>query len=104
MSKLSRPLRSRVPLVITLAVPLLGGCRPKKPPEAKSPPAPAVIKYDQELPPGEKALRKVPRERRPDERYKKFRDMGRPGREFVEAVEAAPLRAPTKRARSGDAT
>jgi len=50
------------------------------------------------------ALRKVPRERLPDERYKKFRDMGRPGREFVEAVEAAPLRAPTKRARGGEAT
>ena len=48
-------------------------------------------------------LGKIPRERLVEERYKKFRGMGRPGREFVEAVEAAPLRAPAKRAR-GEAT
>jgi acetyl-CoA carboxylase carboxyl transferase subunit alpha len=32
-------------------------------------------------------LSKIPREKLPQERYKKFRDMGRAGREFVEAVD-----------------
>jgi acetyl-CoA carboxylase carboxyl transferase subunit alpha len=31
-------------------------------------------------------LRKVPVAKLPDQRYRKFRDMGRPGREFVEAT------------------
>jgi acetyl-CoA carboxylase carboxyl transferase subunit alpha len=46
-------------------------------------------------------LRKVPRGKLPEQRYKKFRDMGRAGREFVEAVDVAQPAAP-KRARAGE--
>jgi membrane-bound lytic murein transglycosylase A len=63
----SRARRPGAPLVAVTVVVLLAGCRPKKPPELKARPAPAApIKYDQELPPGEKALRKIPPERYPD--------------------------------------
>ena len=48
-------------------------------------------------------LSKIPREKLPQERYKKFRDMGRAGREFLEVAEAGPERGAAKRARSGDA-
>jgi acetyl-CoA carboxylase carboxyl transferase subunit alpha len=47
-------------------------------------------------------LRKVPRGKLPEQRYKKFRDMGRAGREFVEAVEVAGQPAAPKRARAGE--
>jgi acetyl-CoA carboxylase carboxyl transferase subunit alpha len=47
-------------------------------------------------------LRKIPRERLPEERYRKFRDMGRAGREFVEAVESGAAPA-TSRRRAGEA-
>jgi hypothetical protein len=47
-------------------------------------------------------LSKIPRQKLPEGRYKKFRDMGRAGREFVEAVDVAAQPAAPKRARTGE--
>jgi acetyl-CoA carboxylase carboxyl transferase subunit alpha len=47
-------------------------------------------------------LQKIPRQKLPEGRYKKFRDMGRAGREFVEAVDVAAQPAAPKRARTGE--